>query len=119
MTVLATMTRLFVEKENLESTIRFYEELYAEKCQLRFVYEEKALELAQVKNILIIAGDAEARRPFEATQLTLLVDSIKETEQLLRQLGATILEAPQQVPTGWNMLVQYPDGVRVEYVGHK
>jgi hypothetical protein len=43
MTVLATISRLFVEKEDLESTIRFYEELYAEKCQLRFVYEEKHL----------------------------------------------------------------------------
>jgi len=30
-----------------------------------------------------------------------------------------VLKPPNPVPTGWNMLVRHPDGMRVEYVEHR
>jgi len=76
------------------------------------------LELAQVGDILIIAGPDEATLPFRPTNATFLVDSIDEYYRFLRSNGATIIRPPQQVPTGINMNVRHPDGLIVEYVEH-
>lgn len=116
MKIIDTISRVFVERDELDKTIQFYENLYQEDCKLHFVYDEMNLELAQVDRILILAGDSESRSPFEATKVTLLVDSIQEAEAFLLQHGATILIKPQEVPTGWNMMAKHPDGLLVEYV---
>lgn len=119
MKILATLFRIFVDEKGLESTIEFYEKLYSEKCRLRFSLDLVPLQLAQVGSCLIIAGSTEARRPFEATKMTLLVDHIQNAAIDLVHQGATILEGIKTVPTGWNMRVQHPDGLIVEYVEHQ
>ncbi|WP_028778886.1 VOC family protein [Shimazuella kribbensis] len=118
MKVLHTLIRVYIEKEQLDDTITFYENLFHQQCSLRAEYEEKDLQLAVVDHTLIIAGTAEARVPFQATNATLLVSDIHGLKDYLLKEGAKVLEEPQKVPTGWNMLVEHPDGIRVEYVEH-
>jgi predicted enzyme related to lactoylglutathione lyase len=118
MKILSTLIRVYVEKSELDQTIQFYESLFQQKCSLRFSYEEKNLELAMIDHTLIIAGSREARHPFESTKATFLVSNLQAFATYLEKQGSTILEKLQQVPTGWNMLVEHPDGLRVEYVEH-
>jgi predicted enzyme related to lactoylglutathione lyase len=116
--VLEVLIRVFVSPEHLEDTISFYERLFGKKARLRFSYPEAELELAGVGSMLLIAGSEEALRPFRNTKATFMVDSVKEAWRELQGLGATILEEPKQVPTWWNMRVEHPDGMIVEYVQH-
>ncbi|MBD3920349.1 hypothetical protein H8B09_16425 [Paenibacillus sp. PR3] len=118
MKILHTLIRVYGEQDELDTTIRFYESLYDQNCSNRFSYDEKELELAVVAHTLIIAGTPEARKPFEATRATFLVTDIHEIKDRLLAEGSKVLEMPQKVPTGWNMLVEHPDGIRVEYVEH-
>lgn len=74
-----------------DETVTFYESLYQKKCKLRFTYDAARLQLAQVHCVLIIAGTPEARKPYETTKLTLIVDSINAANELLQQNGALIL----------------------------
>jgi hypothetical protein len=46
------------------------------------------------------------------------VSDLQAFATYLEKQDSTILEKLQQVPTGWNMLVEHPDGLRVEYVEH-
>jgi predicted enzyme related to lactoylglutathione lyase len=112
------LTRVFVNSKELENAIQFYEKLFGEKCELRFKYAEKELELAMVSSILLISGSEDRLRPFTETKVTLLVDSIDEFLEFLTTHDSTILEYPKSVPTGKNMRVKHPDGLIVEYVEH-
>jgi len=86
---------------------------------LRFKYSQVNLQLAQVGNILIISGSAEALKPFKDTQATFLVDSIIEFKDFLLNNGAIVIRDLKEVPTGMNMTVKHLDGTIVEYVEHK
>ncbi|WP_303869461.1 VOC family protein [Acetobacterium wieringae] len=110
------LNRFYVE--DIEVSIDFYEKILNEKCELRFKYPDKDLELAQIGNILILAGSNEALKPFRETKATILVDSIKDFKNLLLANGATIIRDLTAVPTGINMTVKHLDGSIVEYVEH-
>lgn len=118
MKILNVLMRIFINQEDLEPTIAFYEKIFCAKCSLRFKYPEVALELAQIESILLIAGTEDATRPFKATKATFLVDNLNEFREKLISYNATILEQPKNVPTGMKMRVQHPDGTIVEYVEH-
>ena len=113
------LMRIFVDSRDLENSIHFYEKLFGEKCELKFKYPEKELELAMVGSILLISGSEERLKPFTETKITFLVDSIEEFLEFLTTHDATILEYPKSVPTGKNMRVKHPDGLIAEYVEHK
>jgi len=115
--ILRTLTRICVN--DLENTLRFYERLTGKTAALRFAMPAAGLELAQVGDVLIIAGKDDALRPVRATNATFLVDSVEEYLQFLIANGGTILRSPQKVPTGINMTVRHPDGLIVEYVEHR
>ena len=115
--ILRTLTRVCVN--DLDNTIRFYERLTGKVAALRFAMPAAGLELAQVGDLLIIAGKDAALQPVRATDATFLVDSVEEYLQFLIANGGTILRAPQVVPTGINMTVRHPDGLIVEYVEHR
>lgn len=100
----------------LNPTLAFYEDLFREKCRLRFVHSAVRLELAQVGNVLLLAGPEEGLRPFRSTAATFVVDDLAEFREFLVQSGAAILSEPKEVPTGRNMRVRHPDGLVVEYV---
>jgi len=111
-----TLTRIFLSPSDLDKTIYFYENLFGQKCDVRFQYPEKGLELASVASCLLISGSVVDLEPFRETRVTYLVDSISDFKEFLLGQGATILEEPKIVPTGKNMRVKHPDGLVVEYV---
>ena len=119
MRIYKVLTRIFVDSTGLDNSIDFYEKLFREKCELRFKYPEKELELAMVGSILLISGSADRIEPFRETKVTFLVDSIDEFLDFHTKNAAAILERPKPVPTGKNMRVKHPDGLIVEYVEHK
>jgi hypothetical protein len=109
-------TRIFLSPSELDKTIHFYEDLFGQKCDVRFNYPEKGLELASVASCLLIAGSDDHLGPFRETKVTYLVDSLDDFKEFLLGRGATLLEEPKSIPTGKNMRVKHPDGLVVEYV---
>jgi predicted enzyme related to lactoylglutathione lyase len=117
MKILKTLTRVYTN--TLDETLRFYEDITGTNAGIRFTMPAIGLELAQVQDILIIAGSDESLRPFRSTSATFRVDSLEEYYRFLTEHGATVIRPPQQVPTGMNMTVRHPDGTVVEYVEHR
>ena len=118
MKILELLVRVFIDKEELDTTIGFYEKLFNAKCEMRFEYPEVRLELAQIESVLLIAGSESAREPFLNTKATFLVDCLDDFKTHLIFNNANIIEQPKAVPTGRNMRVQHPDGAIFEYVEH-
>ena len=116
MKIIETLTRIFLRPSDLDKSIHFYENLFGQKCDNRFKYLEKGLELASVASCLLISGSADQSKPFREMRVTYLVDSINSFKEFLLGQGATILEEPKLIPTGINMRVKHPDGLVVEYV---
>jgi len=117
MKILRTLTRVYTN--NLDETLHFYEDLTGSTVAQRLAMPAIGLELAQVQDILILAGTDEALRPFRDTKATFLVDSLADYHRFLKENGATIIRPPQNVPTGMNMTVSHPDGAIIEYVEHR
>ncbi|SDN24808.1 glyoxalase [Acetanaerobacterium elongatum] len=114
MTIKQTLCRVYTQ--DINDTVAFYEELYGEKCRLRFEYKQTGLTLAQVAQVLILSGSEEALKPFAQTRVTFQVDSVAEYKEYLLNSGAEIIRDITKVPTGWNMTVRHPDGTVAEYV---
>ena len=117
MKVLQILSRVYIN--DIDAAICFYEGLLQEKCSSRFDYPQMKLEIARVRDILLIGGSDEALKPFMNTKATFLVDSVEEFKEFLLKNDATIIRDIQQVPTGFNMTVQHKDGSIIEYVEHK
>jgi predicted enzyme related to lactoylglutathione lyase len=117
--VLNILVRRYLPLERFDDAVTFHEILIGQKARLRFDYPEYSLRLAQVASILFIAGTEQSLAPFVETQATFMVDDIEGFAAHLPTVGAEILKPPKPVPTGWNMLVRHPDGMRVEYVEHR
>lgn len=119
MKIIEVLSRVYLQPDRLETTIGFYEALFGVRCQLRFVYHAKRLEVAQIGRVLLIAGDQEDLAPFRATNSTFMVDNLDEFQtHFVKNPDVQILSQPQAVPTGRNMRVRHPDGLVVEYVEH-
>jgi len=116
MKILQTLSRLYVN--DLNSALESYEKLLCSPAAMRFEMPQIGLELAQIGNILLIAGSDEDLIPFRSTQATFLVDSLDEFKAYLEEKGAEIIRGPNKVPTGRNMTVKHPDGSVIEYVEH-
>jgi predicted enzyme related to lactoylglutathione lyase len=119
MKVLNILVRHYLPLEEIDAAVAFYEMLIGQKARLRFDYHAHDLRLAQVSSMLFVAGTAESLAPFVETKATFMVDDIQAFATHLPTVGATVLKPPKPVPTGWNMLVRHPDGMRVEYVEHR
>jgi predicted enzyme related to lactoylglutathione lyase len=116
MKILRILSRIYVEE--LDDHMDFYEKLLGTNVEMRFSMPEVGLELAQIDDILIIAGSPESLKPFKRTQATFLVDSLEEYEEFLTSNDSKIIRGPQKVLTGFNMTVQHSDGSIFEYVQH-
>ena len=120
--ILETFIRCFVNSDALDSTVAFYEVLLQGRESLRFDYPETGLRIAQVSSpqlsVLVIAGDADKRKPFEATRLTIKVSSLEDYASLLASQGAELLDPVQKTPVGRKMRYRHADGLIVEYVQH-
>jgi predicted enzyme related to lactoylglutathione lyase len=116
--VLNILVRRYLPLDRFEAAVAFHEALIGQKARLRFDYRDYNLRLAQVASILFVAGSEQSLSPFVETQATFMVDDIQGFAAHLPTVGAEVLKPPKPVPTGWNMLVRHPDGMRVEYVEH-
>ena len=120
--ILETFIRCFVNGEALDATVEFYKSLLAGEESLRFDYPEMGLKLASVSSphlsVLVIAGEADKRKPFEATRLTIKVTSLEDYAALLEAAGAELRDPIQKTPVGRKMRYRHRDGLIVEYVQH-
>ena len=119
MKILNILVRRYLPLDLFDDAVTFHETLIGQKARLRFEYREHDLRLAQVASLLFIAGTKESLSPFVDTHATFLVDDIQGFAGHLPTVGAEVIKPPKAVPTGWNMLVRHPDGMRVEYVEHR
>lgn len=117
--VLSILSRLYVDPDEIETSITFYEKLMGEECSLRFSYELAGITLATVGNVLLIAGPGKRLEKFQRVQATLMVDSLDDFRAMLIEQGAEILDDAKPLPMGNNMLVRHPDGNVVEYIEHR
>jgi hypothetical protein len=115
MKILQVITRLYLSREQLETSVSFYESLFGERSRLRVTYPG-GIEAVQVGSLLLMAGPAQALEPFRATQANFLVDSLSEWKDFLKKGGATFIEEQHQAPTGPEMRVKHPDGTVIKYV---
>ncbi|MEU6669629.1 hypothetical protein [Streptomyces sp. NPDC046727] len=111
-TVLATLARVYVE--DLDVALPTFVELTGERPRLRFTYD--GLDLASVGGYLLLAGTEEALAPYRGTHATTIVESLDEVLRITEQHGGTILDGPNEVPTGRNLTVRHPGGATIEYV---
>jgi hypothetical protein len=115
-------TRVFVSPEQFRATVAFYKALTGGRVTLHFAFPERGLELASISSptasFLVIAGTEPALTPFRSTAVTVVVSDIMAIFKNLPPLGATVLQEPTPVPTGYQMRLRHPDGVVVEYVQH-
>jgi hypothetical protein len=120
--ILETFARVFVDADALEPTCAFYSALLGGEETMRFAYPEKGLELAAISSpklsVLVIAGQPEKRRPFEATRLTIKVEALEGVLAVLEKAGAEQLEPIQVTPVGRKTRFRHADGLIVEYVDH-
>jgi hypothetical protein len=120
--ILETYTRVFVDAGALDRSVAFYKTLLSGEETMRFAYPETGLELAAVSSpplsVLIISGPPEKRAPFEATRLTIKVQSLEPFLEVLRSADAEPLEPIQKTPIGRKTRYRHADGLIVEYVDH-
>jgi len=116
MKIFKILSRLYTNDMN--TALEFYEALLSTSSAMRFEIPQIGLELAQVGDILLIAGSQEALKPFRSTKATFLVDSLDDFRAFLEDKGSEIIRGPTRVPTGRNMTVKHPDGSVIEYVEH-
>lgn len=116
MQIIKILTPIYVN--TLEKALSFYENLLQTKAGTRFHYAEKKLDVAVVGQLLLIGGTDEALAVVRDIALSFLVDDIRAYKSWLLDNGAVIRQDITKVPTGYNMLVQQPDGTITEYVEH-
>ena len=120
--ILETFARVFVDAHALDHTCAFYSALLGGEETMRFAYPEKALNLAAISSprlsVLIIAGPPEKRKPFEATRLTIKVETLEPVLGPLEKAGAEQLEPIQPTLVGRKTRFRHADGLIVEYVDH-
>lgn len=116
MQIYKILTPIYVNE--LEKALSYYEELLQTKAGTKFYYAEKKLDIAVVGQILLISGTDEALEVVRNIALSFLVDDIHAYKTWLLDNGAVVRQDITKVPTGYNMIVQQPDGTVIEYIEH-
>ncbi|WP_204249879.1 VOC family protein [Methanobacterium subterraneum] len=96
MKILKILSRVYVE--DLDEHLNFYEKLMGMKVEMRTPLPDLGLELAQIDDLLIIAGLEQTLKPFKRTQSTFLVDSVEEYQVFLEETDQKLLEALKESP---------------------
>lgn len=117
MRVLKIFSRVYVG--DIDLAISFYEKLLNEKCVQRFKYAEMDLELANIGQLIIIAGSDSALQQFRETSATFIVDSVTDVKNFILNENGTVVRDIRTVPTGYNLTMRNADGSVIEYVQFK
>lgn len=115
MKILKIVNRIYVNE--LDKAVPFYEELFQTKAT-RFNYWDKKLDIAAIGDFLLVSGTDEALALVRDTAICFLVDGIHDYKTWLLENGAVIRHDITKDFSGYNMIVQQPDGTVVEYVEH-
>jgi hypothetical protein len=102
--------------EQLDAQINSYEHIFGEQCGVRLSLPALRLEVANVGSTHLISASENAPQPFGIAQEIYFVESVKDAEIVLKNLGATTLRGPERGPRGSFMIIIHPDGFVVEYI---
>jgi predicted enzyme related to lactoylglutathione lyase len=116
MKIYKILTPIYVN--DLEKALPFYEKMFQTNAGTRFHYAEKKLDISVIGQLLLISGTDEALAAVRDVALSILVDDVHAYKTWLLDHGAVIRQDVTKVPTGYNMLVEQPDGTVIEYVEH-
>lgn len=114
MKILQKLNRFYTQ--DLEPTVAFYEKLLDKKCCFRHTFSEFKLELAQVDDILILAGSPEALLPVQGTKAVFIVDEINVFKEYFSDIGAVFIKDVKETQMGWNMIIKHPQDQYKSYV---
>lgn len=117
MRILHVLTQVSLPFEALEDAVRFYRALFGEDPRLDITPAPRT-RIVQVSSMLLVGVPPEQLERTRATSAAYVVEGLLELAEGLVARGARILEGPTEIPTGKNMVVEHPDGTRVEYVEH-
>lgn len=113
MKILKIVTKIYVNE--LDQIVPFYEALFQTQAT-RFNYWSKKLDIAAVGDFLLVSGTEEALAKVRDSAVTFLVDDIHAFKTWLMDNGAVIRQDITKDFSGYNMIVQQPDGMVAEYV---
>ncbi len=120
---------VFVRPDAHDATASFYEHVLGSPRRPPLVSSALGVRIIPVGQVLVIAGEADALNRIRDVAATFLVDSLAETRDRLRSVGATILSTAGQAATAaqadpgnplnaTSLYARHPDGTLAEYVQH-
>lgn len=119
MQVLNILVRLHIPIDDLAKTINFYETLFGQQARLNVIVVPNEFQVVQVANMLLIGATESLLSKVKDIQACYLVDDIQAIARQLIDMGATIKVHLTNISTGSYMIIEHPDGMKVEYVEHK
>jgi hypothetical protein len=109
--ILKTYARVFTN--DAEQSLALFQRLHGGKPHLRLKFH--GWDLIAIGDILIVGGTDEALAPIRDSHGPFVVDNLNETQKILEQCGARIIQAAATGPTGRFLYARHPDGLIVEY----
>lgn len=110
--ILRTYTRILTQDAN--GALKPLQALVGRPPDARFPLPG-GIELVPIGDFFIIAGPAEALKPFVGVLGPVIVDDLDATEAHLQENGVTI-KGKHDVPTGRLLFAEHPGGVMIEWL---
>ncbi len=110
---------VFLDPEELEPAIAFYEQLQGVKADMRLPLPDIGLDVAVVGGFSLISGTEEARKPASALRAIVTVADADVAHRRLIDAGVEILQAPFAADVGRLMYAKHADGTVAEYIEHR
>lgn len=115
MQILQQAFRVYVEIPELESCVRFYEQIQGIRCERRVRIPETEIEAAKVGGVLILAGNPKHLDRVKFVHGIYYVDSLDDFAAQLRADGVMFVHEPRIVTGGRNFTARHRDGLVMEY----
>ena len=115
MTILEACFRVYATREEIDSSIAFYERLQGVTCARRVMIQETGVVAAKVGSFLILAGEGEAMDAARIVDGIFYVDDLDAFAAWIEAQGGELLSRPRVVTSGRNFTARHPDGLTIEY----
>lgn len=112
MKIMHVLSRIFVK--DLNTSIPVYELLLNESCKMRFKILQAKVELAQIGNILLYAGEGIDNE--RLIDISFVADNLEDWRTYWLEHGGSIVRDLWPVAGGRNMVLRHPDGTVAEYL---
>jgi catechol 2,3-dioxygenase-like lactoylglutathione lyase family enzyme len=110
--ILKTYARVFTN--DADKSLDLFKKLQGSEPHMRLKFRD--WDLIAIGDILIVGGTDEVLAPIRNSHGPLIVDDLDETQKVLEQGGAQIIQAAAPAPTGRFLYARHPDGLIFEYV---